>query len=93
VIGLSCIPVLPSADTSQIRTPIPGGESIDGVFQISWPIWRHPMTLSAVRALLGTQYLGRGIDRNSIGVVAVMRATRVGLGKYVAFTRAVELQV
>ena len=91
VIGLSCFPVLPSADTSQMRTPIPGGGAVDGAFEISWPIWRHPMTLSAVRALLATQYLGRGINRDALGVVAAMRASRVGLGKYVAFTRAVEL--
>jgi hypothetical protein len=91
LIGLSCFPVLPSAESGQLRTPVPGGHEDEGAFFVSWPIWRHPMTLTAIRALLATQCSARGIDPDALGIFAAMRASRVGLGKYIVFTRAVEV--
>lgn len=92
LIGLSCFPVLPSRNSSVMRTPVPGGGVVDDGFTLTWPIWRHSMSLPAIRRLIAHP-LATPADRGRLGVAAQMRAARVTQGKYIAFTRALHVQV
>ncbi len=88
LIGLSCFPVLPSSSNRQAQTPLPGGKNVSGTFSVSWPIWRCPMTLPAIRALMvSIARLGRAAH-DDLEVFAVMRSERVSLDRYISFTRA-----
>jgi len=88
LIGLSCFPVLPSSSTRQSQTPLPGGKNVNGTFSVSWPIWRCPMTLPAIRALMvSIARLGRAAH-DDLEVFAVMRSQRMPLDRYISFTRA-----
>lgn len=88
LIGLSCFPVLPSSKTRQIDTPLPGGGLENGGFTISWPIWRHPMRLAAIRALLVAPTETSSGNHNARDVVGIMRSERIPLDRYISFTRA-----
>jgi hypothetical protein len=93
LIGLTCFTVLPSTDTAMTRTPIIGGRQIADAFAISWPIWRFAMSPTAIRALLGHRGLDNETTQSRLGIVALFSASRVGLGKFIAFTRAVQLRL
>ena len=65
-----------------------GTRERDGGFAFQWPIWRHPISLAAIRALLGHGGLGKPATREALGVVELRRARRISVGKYMNFTRA-----
>ena len=76
-----------------------GGRDKKGRFTISWPIWRHPISLASICHLMDHPRLdpaargGRHQDsdpeiRMALGVVEVRRATRVSNAKFMNFTAA-----
>ena len=65
-----------------------GGRDSDGAFTFTWPIWRDPISLAAIRALLGHPNLNDPATRVALGVVDRQRTSRISFGRYMNFTRA-----
>ena len=65
-----------------------GGRETDGAPTMSWPIWREPIGLAGIRALLGHPYLDRPETRAALGVVERRRTRRISSGQYMNVTRA-----
>ena len=89
-IGLSAITVVPRrgpAGTARLAV-LGGARDPDGSFVFSWPIWREPASLNAIRGLLGHPRLDDPATRASLGVVELRRTRRVVVGKYMNFTSA-----
>ena len=88
-IGLSVLTVAPRRRAGTARLEVLGGtRERDGGFAFQWPIWRHPISLAAIRALLGHGGLGKPATREALGVVELRRARRISVGKFMNFTRA-----
>ncbi len=88
-IGLSVLTVAPRLRAGTARLEVLGGtRERDGGFAFQWPIWRHPISLAAIRALLGHGGLGKPATRDALGVVELRRARRISVGKFMNFTRA-----
>ena len=87
-IGLSVLTVFPVRRGREIRLSARGGRS-GRQFTLTWPVWRHPMSLAAVRSLLDHPGLGTPEVRKSLGVVEIRRTTRISVGKFMNYTRAV----
>ena len=90
-IGFSVLSVAPQASAGVPRLSVCGG-CRDSGFRFTWPIWREPMTLAAIGALMAT------LDRNAakgpltqlrnLGVVELRRAKRISVGKFMSFEAA-----
>ena len=89
-VGLSALTVAPMRRSSDVKLTIIGGErdAAGGGFAIRWPIWRDPVSLAGIRALLGHPGLADRDRRCALGVVEVRRARRISSGKFMNFTRA-----
>lgn len=89
---LSALTVVPrSSWTRSTRLEVLGGARERGhrgprVF--IWPIWRHPVSLATIRALLGHPRLREPAARDALGVVELRRARRISVGRYQNVTRA-----
>jgi hypothetical protein len=91
-IGLSALTVVPRSS----RTGTVGLEVLGGVRErghrgprvFIWPIWRHPVSLATIRALLGHPRLREPAARNALGVVELRSARRISVGRYQNVTRA-----
>ena len=86
-VGLSVLTVAPRLRAGAVRLDVLGGDR-DGGFAFQWPIWRHPISLAAIRALLGHSGLDKQATRDALGVVELRRARRISVGRYMNFTRA-----
>jgi hypothetical protein len=86
-IGLSTLPVAPEQRGGQVRLGIPGGGRNNG-FSFAWPIWRDPIGLAAVRALLAHPDLREPAALDRFGVDHVREARRISVGKFMNFTAA-----
>ena len=88
-IGLSVLTVVPRRFGGYVRLGVLGGSRDgDGSFLFTWPIWRDPIRLAAIRSLLGHPGLDDGAIRVTLGIVERRRARRVSSGKFMNFTRA-----
>ena len=88
-IGLSVLTVVPRRRAGKVRLAILGGDrESDGGFSFGWPIWREPVTLAGVRAMLGHAHLDRPATCAALGIVECRRARRIAFGKFMNFTRA-----
>ena len=87
-VGLSVLTVFPVRRGREIRLSARGGRS-GSRFTLTWPVWRHPMSLAAVRSLLDHPNPGAPEVRKSLGVVEMRRTTRISVGKFMNYTRAV----
>ena len=88
-IGLSVLTVAPKLRFGQARLVVVGGRrESDGGFIFRWPIWRTPIGLAAIRALLGHPGIERRETRASLDVVEVRQARRISTGKFMNVTRA-----
>ena len=88
-VGLSALTVVPVQRFGKTRLALLGGvRELDGGFALDWPIWREPIGLAGIRALLGHPHLGRAETRAALGVVERRRARRISSGKLMNFTRA-----
>lgn len=72
---------------ARTRPVIAGGRRSAGGFAFAWPIWRPPATLPGIAALLGHPELHARGALSHLGVVAVLAARRVSVGKFMNFTR------
>ncbi|KKZ10630.1 MAG: hypothetical protein TH68_10105, partial [Candidatus Synechococcus spongiarum 142] len=88
-VGFSLLTVAPRRRAGKVRLTVLGGQlESNGGFIFRWPIWRAPISLAAIRALLGHPDLGSHSKLAVLGVVEVRQARRISAGKYMNFTRA-----
>ena len=88
-IGLSVLTVVPRQRSGKVRLSLLGGtRQPDGAHTLDWPIWREPVGLAGIRALLGHPRLDDPKTCAALGVVEHRRARRISVGKYMSFTRA-----
>lgn len=87
-VGLSALTVVPVAGSRGPQLQVLGGIRVAGGFAMHWPIWRDPISLASIQALLGHPDLGRPETRETLGVVEVRCARRVSNGRYPSISRA-----
>ena len=94
-VGLAALTVVPQRRGGDVRLDVLGGDRRnDGSFSFVWPIWRDPISLTAVRALLGHPQLH---DANAdatlaaVGIIDRRRTRRISSGKFMNFTPAERL--
>ncbi len=88
-LGLAALPVAPSRRGGRVRLEVLGGRYEKTGFSSSWPIWRDPASLAAIRALLADPGLAEGPQALArLGVVEIRRARRHNVGKFMNFSRA-----
>jgi hypothetical protein len=87
-LGLPALTATPTRRGERVRLQVSGG-IFEREFVFSWPIWRDAASLAAIRALLAHPGLAEGPSALAhLGVVEVRRARRLGVGKFMNFTRA-----
>ena len=92
-IGLSALTVAPRLRGASAQLSVIGGmRERSGGFAFTWPIWRHSISLAAIRSLLGHGGLDKQATRDALGVVELRRARRISVGKFMNFTRAEPIQ-
>ena len=88
-VGLSVLTVAPRWRYRDVRLTVLGGSrEADGGFVFRWPIWRIPISLAAIRALLGHPGLESYAGRAALDIVEIRQARQVSAGRYKNFTRA-----
>lgn len=88
-IGISVLTVVPRQRAGEVKLAIVGGvREADGRFAVEWPMWREPISLACIRALLSHPHLDRSETRAAFGIVERRRARRISSGKFMNFTRA-----
>lgn len=88
-VGLSVLTVMPEQLRGQVRLAMIGGRrETGGGIVFRWPIWRVPISLSCIRALLGHPGLGSRETLVALGIVEIRRARRISAGKFMNVTRA-----
>ena len=91
-VGLVALTVVPERRAGKARLGmLGGGRDADGAFTFTWPIWRKPISMTAIRALLGHPGLDDADTRRVLGVVDRQRARRISVGRFMNITRAVSL--
>ena len=53
-----------------------------------WPIWREPVSLAAIQALLSHPHLDRQETQDALGIVERRRCRRISVNRYMNITRA-----
>ena len=88
-IGLSALTVAPRLRGASAQLSVIGGmRERSGGFAFMWPIWRHSISLAAIRSLLGHAGLSKQATWDALGIVELRRARRISVGKFMNFTRA-----
>ncbi len=88
-LGLPILTVAPAQRGERVRLQVLGGAFERNEFVFRWPIWREPASLVSIRAVLSHPQLSNGPSAlTQFGVVEVRRARRIGVGKFMNFTRA-----
>ena len=88
-VGLSSLTVVPRLRGVTVQLAVIGGmRERSGSFAFTWPIWRHPVSLATIRALLGHIGLDKSSTWDALGVFELRRARRISVGKFMNFTRA-----
>ena len=90
-VGLASLTVVPRRAGLATRLGVRGGTRPRRRFALSWPIWRHPVSRTAIEAMLSHPRLGHSAIDESLGVVEVRQAMRISVGKFMNFTRAAPL--
>ncbi len=85
-VGLAALPVVPVVRQRRVRLATIGGSADRRGFSFAWPIWRHPASLSAIRALLAHPHLREPEKLARNDVVQVVEAGRMSVGKFMNFT-------
>ena len=89
----SALTVVPrAAHTGGAHLSVLGGSRERDGRSFTWPIWRHPISLAAIRALLGHPRLDNAVARDAFGIVERRRARRISVGKFMNITRAEPLE-
>jgi hypothetical protein len=88
-LGLPLLTAAPARRGGRVRLQVPGGVSERNGLALHWPIWREPIGIAGLRALLSHPGLPDGpAALGHLGVVEVRSARRIGVGKFMNFTRA-----
>jgi hypothetical protein len=89
VIGLLAMTCAPASSFGRVRLNVIGGRRDRGEFTFVWPIWREPASLAAIRAMLSHPDLQSGSNNLAhLGVGQVRVARRIGVSRFMNFTRA-----
>ena len=92
-IGLSTLTVTPRLRGTTAQLAVVGGiRDQRGSFAFRWPIWRHPISLAALRSLLGHVGLDKQTTWHALGIVELRRARRISVGKFMNFTRGESIE-
>ena len=92
-VGLAALTVVPRRRAGKVRLDVlGGGRDPDGTFIFTWPIWREPISLAALRTLLGHPGLDQPATRAALGIAELRRARRSSFGRYMNFTPAVAVE-
>jgi hypothetical protein len=87
-VGLPLLTVAPERRAGQVRPAVIGGEFGAGGFSFAWPVWKQPITVAAIRALLNHPDLRKPGAMAHLGVDHVLVTRRIPVGKYMNFSRA-----
>ena len=88
-IGLSALTVVPRLRGASGQLAVIGGmRERGGGLAFTWPIWRHPISLAAIRSLLGHTGLVKRATWDALGISELRRTRRISVGKFMNFTRA-----
>jgi hypothetical protein len=88
-LGLAALTVTPVQRGERVRLHVLGGAFDRNEFAFYWPIWKDPTSLAGIRAVIGHPDLSSGPRALAhLGVVEVRRTVRIGVGKFMNFTRA-----
>lgn len=88
-VGLSTLTVVPTIRRGEVRLGVVGGRrDAKGGFEFRWPIWKSPISLASVRALLVHPRLEGLETQAALDIVELRTARRVSSGKFMNFTRA-----
>ena len=87
-IGLSALTVVPQRWAGRTRLRMLGGKRGADAFIFTWPIWKDPISLAAIRSLLGHPGLDDPTTRQALGIVECRYTRRISSGKFMNFTRA-----
>ncbi|HEY7296518.1 MAG TPA: hypothetical protein VH684_01170 [Xanthobacteraceae bacterium] len=88
-LGLTALTAVPVQRGERVRLRVLGGHFERNEFFFYWPVWKHPASLSAIRALIGHPELRKGPAAVAhLGVVEVRCTRRISVGKYMNFARA-----
>ena len=90
-IGLAALTVVPQRWAGRTRLRMLGGKHGSDGFIFTWPIWAAPISLAAIRSLLGHPGLDDPITREALGIIECRRTRRISSGKFLNFTRAVSI--
>ncbi len=87
-IGLSALPVTPVDAAGRSSPCLPGGQwpSRD-LFTLTWPIWRHPISLSALSSLLNHPQVQNSTTQAALGIDHLCEVRRLSVGKYKSVSR------
>ena len=87
-IGLSALTVVPRLRGATAQLAVIGGKRERGGFAFTWPIWRYPISLAAIRSFLGHAGLDKRNTWDALGIFELRRARRISVGKFMNFARA-----
>ncbi len=90
-VGLSVLTVVPMQlqRYGSVRLAVIGGHrDSKGEFVMRWPIWRQPISLAGIRALLTHPTMAHRETRAALGIIEVRRARRISTGRFMNFTTA-----
>ena len=90
-VGFSTLTVFPMRQRSgNLQLGVLGGGWDRKGFIFTWPVWRHPVSLASIRALLSHPNLNAPETRRTLGIVEIRRARKT-VTYYGNFTRAIRL--
>ncbi len=89
-IGLSALPVAPVKVGQRLRANVPGGSFLGRrrEFALTWPIWRDPLSLAGVVALMRHPGLRDADTQARLGIDHLREARRFSQGKFMNFAAA-----
>jgi hypothetical protein len=89
-IGLSTLTAAPRQEFGEVQLSVPGGGR-DRDFTFAWPIWRDPISLPTVVALLSHPELRVSNALTHLGVSSVQEISRIWVNRYRNVTRGVPI--
>jgi hypothetical protein len=87
-VGVAALTIVPQRRAGKVRPTVIGGEFRADGFSFAWPIWKLPITLSGIRALLSHPELRERGALAYLGVEYVLETRRISVGKFMNFSRA-----
>ena len=68
-----------------------GSRENGGRFVFRWPIWKTPISLACIRALLSHPNLESGKRLATLDIIEVRQAHRISVGKFMNITAGIPL--